>query len=956
MLGPGGADMVDQRRAAGGRVGEVADDVSTSKIGVPGLPGGVIPRPRLTARIGKGSRGSLTVVTGAPGAGKTVAVASWVASSEDARAAGSGAAGPVAVAWMTVDDGDGDPDVFWCYLHEALRHAGADLPAAGRSPFRAEGIDHLRIAELASSLARREHPVVLVLDDFRPAAGSVLVAGMAYLLKLARPWLRLVIISRRDLPLPLHRHRLTGDLTEVRSDDLAFTEREIDQLMAKHGVVLRHESVRALRERTEGWAAGLRLAAMSMYGHPDPDEFVAQISSADHAIAGYLVEEVLDAQRPTVRLLLLRTSILDRVNAEIAAELTPGADGTEFSDVVGQNAFIRPLGHGWYRYHQMFRDVLRLRLQHEDPGRTAVLHRCAATWFSARSLLTEAVQHAAAAQDWQFACALVVDQLAIGDLLGLRPAALLGAALRRMPPVVASADLQPALVAAALALGCGDDGGCQSALRQGAEFLVERPRKHAVTARLTAALLRLVHARHYHEADVGDAAADVETLLCRVPRDLVRERPDVRSLALAGRACTEMWAGQWTQAAESFAAAHSAATEADSAVLRLDCLAHGALVDAFRGRWGRAAELAGHGAQLAPAQTPLHRRGCAALSVVRAWIALQRYQLADARRLLDQAGPVLLEPSHPLMAAVYGLVAAHLDIAEGQEQRGLRSLRRLCTARSTPAWLVRRMRLAEAEAHAVRGAPIAAWQAAVRAGGSHTADGAVALARAQLSAGHPASVLGTLRPALTETVAVRSEVRVAAWLLDAQSCYATGNPSQGRRSLDRALRLGDREQVRLPFAAFSLWLRSVLRCDQDLARQYLRLLQPLRIGVGPGPGSETPDPGPVLSRQLSDRELEVLQHLAQMRTSEEIATEMYVSINTVKTHLKSIYRKLAVTRRGDAVRRAHQLELLAHAPVPPQRSKEAELTGSPDGLGSGRYAQLAVDQAGMALDGVHRDE
>lgn len=547
------------------------------------------------------------------------------------------------------------------------------------------------------------------------------------------------------------------------------------------------------------------------------------------------------------------------------------------------------------------------------------------------------------------ACALVVDRFAIGDLLGLRPAPLLGAVLRRMPVLGGSAELEPALVAAALALACGDEEGCWSALRRGTEILAETPQDDAVAARATAAVLRLVHARVQHQTAAGEAAAEVEKLLDRLPPDLVEGRPDVRSLALVGRAGSEMWAGQWVQAVDSFAAAQSAAVQADSAILRLDCLAHGALVEVFRGRWGRADELAAQAAQLATA-SPL-RRGVIALPVVRAWIALQHYQPAEARRFLEQADPALLVPSHSSMAVVRGLVAALIDIAEGHHHGALETLRGVCTATSMPSWLLRRIMLAEAEAYTATGAPIAAWQAAVRAGGCHTCDGAVALARAQWCAGHPEAALDTLHPVLAEAVAMRSEVRIEALLLDAQSSYATGDPSRGRRSLDRALRLGDREQVCLPFAAFSPWLRSVLRCDQELARQYLRLLVPLRIGASE-PG-EMAHPVPLLSRQLSERELEVLRHLAQMRTSEEIAAEMYVSINTVKTHLKSIYRKLAVTRRGDAVRRAHQLELLVGADA---GSQQPEFAAPSDGVGSRRRAQLAVDQAGVALDRVHGHE
>ncbi|HEX2300266.1 MAG TPA: LuxR C-terminal-related transcriptional regulator [Pseudonocardiaceae bacterium] len=953
---------MDERRVAGGSGCNAADDSCTSKIGVPTLPEWVIPRPRLTTRLGKGTRRALTVVTGVPGAGKTVAVASWVAARAPA-ASKPGGPEPGTLAWVTGDDGDSDPEVFWCYLQAALRRAGVDLPVTGSSPFRDEGIDHLGIAELASVLIQRERPVVLVLDDFRPAAGSVLVAGVAYLLKLARPWLRLVVISRRDVPLPLHRYRLTGELTEIRSDDLAFSERETDELMTQHGVVLRRDSVRALRARTEGWAAGLRLAAMSMSGHPDPDGFVAHFTSGEDAVAGYLVEEVLDAQRPTVRRMLLATSVLDRVDAEIAAELTPGADGSEFAEVVGQNAFIRPLGNGWYRYHQMFRDVLRLRFQHENPGQLAVLHCRAAGWFSARGQLTEAVQHAAAAQDWRLASALVVDRLAIGDLLGLRPARLLGAALRGLPVPGESAELEPVLVSAALALAAGDEQTSRSALRHSAELLGQVPPDEAATARACAAVLRLVHARLYHEAGVGEAATEAERLLGRVRPDLVEDRPEVRALVLLGRAGTQLWSGQWAHAAESFAAAHTCAVQADSVLLRLDCLAHGALVEALRGRWGRAGELATHAVQLAPPQASPLRRGMVALPLVRAWIALQGYRLTEARRVLDPVDPALLVPAQSPMAVLRELVGALIDIAEGHHHRALETLNRVCTMTSVPSWLVRRVMLAKVEAHIVMGAPIAAWQAAIRAGGTHTCDGVVALARAQLCAGHAEAAADTLRPALGEAMALRSEVRVEALLVDAQSSYATGDSLRGRRSLDRALRLGDRDQLRLPFAACTPWLRSALRSAQQLARQYLRLLEPLRIGLGES--AERSRPGPLVSRQLSDRELEVLRHLAQMRTSEEIATEMYVSINTVKTHLKSIYRKLAVTRRGDAVRRAHQLELLVRtssglpggeSPADAQRSQQPELAGPPDGFGARRRPQLAVDQAGVALDCVHRDE
>ena len=225
-----------------------------------------------------------------------------------------------------------------------------------------------------------------------------------------------MVASRIDPLLPLHRFRLTGELTEIRADQLAFSVPEAGLLMAQHDVALRQDALECLTERAEGWAAGLRLAAISMQGHPDPEQFVKEFVAEDSPVVGYLVEEVLNAQPPGIRDLLLRTSILDSFDTGIASELSDEQAGNDVPDLVRANAFVLPAGSGWYRYHALFADVLRLKLRHESPDLVPELHRRAAGWYRRNGLLTQAVRHAAAAGDWQLAARIVVGELAVGQL------------------------------------------------------------------------------------------------------------------------------------------------------------------------------------------------------------------------------------------------------------------------------------------------------------------------------------------------------------------------------------------------------------------------------------------------------------------------------------------------------------------------------------------------------------
>ena len=383
------------------------DLVLASKFSAPRLPAWMVARPRLDARIAQGAAGLLTVVTGPPGAGKTTALASWAAGGKPGR-----------TAWVTVDDYDNQPGIFWSSVVRALRRAGTGVPRTMPVLPREEASRPAFLPRLASALAALEPPVVLVLDDLHLLTASGPLEELAYLLKYARPGLRLVAAARVDPRLPLHRHRLAGELAEIRAGDLAFTIPEAARLMAQHGLKLPPGTVKLIADRVEGWAAGLRLAALSLDGHPDPEVFIKNLAAGDNALTSYLVDEVLDAQPPAGRELMLRTSILDRVSAELALELTGDElAGSTLAALARSGALIQPLGHGWYRYHSMFAEVLRLKLRREFPDLTPGLHRKAASWYQRNGQLGKAVAHAAQVSDWQLAARITVDELATGELL-----------------------------------------------------------------------------------------------------------------------------------------------------------------------------------------------------------------------------------------------------------------------------------------------------------------------------------------------------------------------------------------------------------------------------------------------------------------------------------------------------------------------------------------------------------
>jgi LuxR family transcriptional regulator, maltose regulon positive regulatory protein len=758
-----------------------------SKITVPGRPAWMVPRQRITELIDRGLRcGPLTVVTGPAGAGKTTALAMWAAARSRP------------IAWLSLDEYDNRPGVFWAYFVAALRSAGVALPRALPSAGRGRTAEHLFLLRLAEALSAHNPPVMLVLDDFHLITQPRVLEGLDFLLRNTGPGLRLVICSRMDPLLPLYRYRLAGELAEIRASDLAFTVAETGLLLARHGIPLQADSLEYLTRRTEGWAAGIRLAALSMDGHPDPGQFVKALTTEDNALTSYLMEEVLGAQPPEVQEVLLCTSILDHVSSDCAGELTGNSRAAGILTALAHaNAFIRPIGGGWYRYHTMVAEVLRLKLRHRSPDRIPGLHQRAASWYRRHGRLTDAVRHAVRANDWQFAAATVIDALAIGRIVGPGRGQSLAEEFAGMPQGGWDA-AEPYLVSAAVALVNAGPEAAAVRLTAAERALERAPADQQAAGRLAAALIRLAAARRTGDlAAATEAAASAESLLNDVPYDNLGLHHEIRAEVLAHRGVVELWSGRFDEAARILRSGVAVATGAGGDHARADCLGNLALAEALRGRLSRAEELADEAMTAfancegrPPAQYP----NPAALLAV-AWVHLENDGLREAMDLLKQLDSVLTVSPDKLLGAMACLVAARGGLAEGRPAVVAQYLAKARSGWSVPAWLEKRLGLAESRAAAAQ-------------------DSARPLATAQ----------------------------------------GTGP-------------------------------------------------RPARLSVSGGAG-------PLIVEPLTEREQEVLRHVAHMLSTAEVAGAMYISTNTVKTHLKSIFRKLAADHRGEAVRRARELELI----------------------------------------------
>jgi LuxR family transcriptional regulator, maltose regulon positive regulatory protein len=867
-----------------------------SKVVMPDPPAGLMLRPRLFELLSAGMDGGLTLLGAPAGFGKTVLLRSWVSSARlEAR-----------VAWLSLEADDNDAGRFWAYVVAALERSGA-LPAGAISPPVPGGQGQLELGTLVNALAEIEAPAVLALDDFHEISDPTILRGVQFLIRHCPPQLRLVLAARADPRLPLHQLRTSGKLTEIRVAELAFTVDEAAELLRGQGLSLRDGDVALLHGHTEGWAAGLRLAALTLRDHPDPARFIAEFAGDDRSVADYLTGEVLARQQPAVRAMLLRTSILDRLNGPLADALTGRGDGERMLAALERaGAFVVPLerGRAWYRYHQLFVELLRVELRHEAPETIPELHRRAAGWFAANRLPAEAARHALAAGDWQLATTVVLEhwhELVLGDPTILR--ALLGL----LPPELAGPDPELALGAAADQAGAGLPADQQ----------VAEVRRRRLP--LLVAALRLGEAWRAGDLDAVAVAA-LEMLALLGEAGVGADRHDsARVFALTALAVAERCTGDLEAAETTLREGLAVAGRAGLERLLLDCISQLALLEATRGRLRAAERSALQALELA------ERQGCAKdPQMTAAHLALtvaygEWNDLPAAELHLEQAVAAARADTAPAVVAGVAVVRAWLLQARGDLPGGLEAIaaaRQDLAAWSPVPYLEGPLAVREAELRLAARDAVGARVALELAEGPEGPAPAVAVARArlELDEGDAKAATTTLAPWLNGSSTTPSlTLLVEAWLLDALAARALDEPERCFRSLERALHLAEREGFRLAFVAGRGQLRGLLSAHLDSQTAHRPLVAELLEARQPvpdqGPPGRTPEEG-TLIEPLSERERIVLRYLTSALSNVEIATELYVSVNTVKTHIKSIYRKLDTTGRRDAVRKARELHLL----------------------------------------------
>jgi LuxR family maltose regulon positive regulatory protein len=879
-------------------------DLLATKLTLPRISLPQVPRPRLFDLLNAGTQQLLTLVSAPAGGGKTTLLASWSSSRQP----------PGPVAWLSLDAGDNEAGRLWEYTVAALCQSGAvprDSVLRGLAVL--PGSEKRFLPVLVSGLAQLPTPVVLVLDDLQDITDATLLDGLEFLVRHAPPQLRLVLATRVDPPLPLQRLRLSGQLVQVRAADLAFTVAEVAELLAtcEDQPPLSEDDLALLQARTEGWVAGLRLAALSLKGQPDPHRFVTEFAGDDKSVADYLTREVLDQQPQELRSFLLRTCIVDELNGNLADALT-GGHGSEsmLARLEQANGFVTTVGSGRsaYRYHHLFAELLRYELRREAPTQVGRLHRRASGWYAARGLTVHAIQQALMAGAWRNAADLMVKHgpsLVLGG-----DAAALHELVGRLPAELVQRDPELALLGAADRIVRGDPDAAAAhlvAASQQAELLGEERRGGYA---LLLAIVNTALAWQVGDLDrvlvAGEEALALQSQVANGGDDAARAitRSTVGAAAL--------WAGHLDGAELHLREGLAAALRAGLASQQVACLSQLALVHALRGELNEALRCGTNAADLAADQSwPSSVLGAGG-DLALAWAHYYRDDLGEATRYADQAAAASGVGWQPMTIAI-AILRARLQRARGDLAGSLDTVaaarRDLMGCRGS-ASLWRWLLLTEAELRSAAGQPQSA--SAIRKSlderGPLAGGEAVVLARLYLAEGDPVGA-ATLASCLDGSgpggfMLVSAEVS----LLDALASDALGDHDRAAMSLERALSLAEHGGLHRSFLDAGAPARSLLaRYRQRVPTCWSYLDELLQASAE---SAQVTVRAARLIEHLTEREHTVLRYLPSMMTYEEIAGDLYVSLNTVKTHAYGIFRKLGVTGRRQAVRTARELHLL----------------------------------------------
>jgi len=892
-----------------------------TKLYVPPVRRGLVSRPRLIERLNAGlgrDRGfarRLTLISAPAGFGKTTLVAEWLQHIKKADNAGW------AVTWLSLDEGDGDPARFFAYLIAALQRVD---PAIGRTaeamlqspqPSPPESL----LTALINDVAAAPRPFILVLDDYHLITVLSIHQQLAFLLEHQPPHMHLVIATREDPPLPLSRLRARGQMVDVRQADLRFTEQEAADFLQRAGhLQLSPADVLTLHRRTEGWIAGLQLAALSLQGSDDVSQLVRSFSGSHRYILDYLIEEVFRQQPPDVQDFLLKTSILDRFTAPlcdvvcaVGTDVAARSDSRDILLALEQgNLFVIPLDESrrWYRYHRLFVDLLRQQLRTAGmQDLVSELHRRASRWYEAEGFPADAVHHALAASDWGRAAALILDveeaMLKRGEVTTLF------GWFRSLPDEEIRVRPQLCLSYSWALILTGQLEAAESYLGQAEEAARDAP---ALLGDIASAQAFIARAR-------GDDRRTIELsqqALSLLPRDNLAGRSVVAvNLGIAHWSSSHL-----VEAERALTEASRAAQQSGNHYARLIALGFLGVVYAAQGRLRQAARLIRETIQSggqSPATALAHNQLSALL-----------YEWNDLEAAAD----------HSQLGIELGRRGGNVEVQLG----GYRTLARLKQAQGDAAAALEVLQEAHQLARESDVPPLERDRNAACHVRIALAQGDLAAATrwaehvthdADASPFYPLLGLTQARLLLAQDKKTEAAGQLAVWYETAAragwqfglvevrvlQALAASTSDEALIFLAEALALADPEGfVRTfvdkgePMAALlreaaargiaPVYVAKLLAAFEGQAEGERRMPAPSRPALVPRPSS--------LVEPLTERELEVLQLLVEGQMYREIAQALCISINTVKTHLRNVYGKLGVHNRREAIVQAKELDLL----------------------------------------------
>ena len=868
----------------------------------------LIDRGDLLAALDRAAAGKVTIISAPAGSGKTSLLRAW------ADRPGQ----PHQLAVVQVQRDQQDAQQFWLALLGAVRDASGTTssaePPAGTPDFNAPAMAGRVLSELADAHV----DITLVIDDLHELNSPEALAQLTRLLTNLPPHVHAILTTRHDVPLRLHQLRLAGELAEIRGADLRFSERETRELLDASGIMLSEAGVALLHQRTEGWAAGLRLAALSLTGHPDPERFVTEFSGSNRTVAEYLIAEMLERQPTDVQDLLLRTSLLDRVSGELA-DLFTGRAGSEqiLLSLEDANAFVVSLdpGRTWFRYHHLFADLLRLELRRTLPEEVPALHRRAAGWFTLHGEVVKAIRHTQAAGDWPEAARLLADHSFSLTLDG--QAQTMQALVRAFPPGADHPELALVRAMGDLAQGRLDEAAAHLAVAETHAETAPPERQRRLQVAVASLQLSLAR-RGGHLAGVIEQARFLASPVSGQSDEDIALGSDLRAVALMNLGTAEAWSLGRPDAPDAerhLREGADLAREIGRPYLEVGCLAqlgfaslvlHSFATTQRRCREAIAlAERHGWGAE------PVIAPALVMLAATMIWTGEfdegERWLQRTRQALQTDTGPditLLLHQTAGILHAGRGRHHEALEEFGAAEHLGSQLADSQALATRTTRWLL------ATQARLGMTGEARALLAALDDERASSGEIRNALAVICLAEGNPGAALAAVADVLDGTAPVLGDVTVMeAHLLAGLAHRQLGDQRAASQAAERALALAESDRLILPFAMTgSAGLLEALPRHQTAHAALLADILDVLHGSPPAAKEQSSSPS---AEELSPSELKVLRYLPTNLSRPEIASQLSVSVNTVNTHIRSIYAKLQASNRSSAVQRARELRLLS---------------------------------------------